>query len=312
MSDKSMSDKSMSDKSMSDKSILLYDGYYHYQEKYPISMNQSEGAALIEHAGRVCYDSFGRGRSSEEFHRHIAEVGHYSIYEHFNMTVEVDHGNLAEALVGRPGVWLFDRRITYNPRVVVDWEKIRNRDIWLKNKLAAAMRCILPEVMKWHDLRYDVRGWRFVVPEMEEERWYTFHLFGSRGFSHELVRHGDFTAISQRSTRYCNEALTPWILHPSLREKLDVNLASRIEAHIDRARTIYKDIVNLFNNRKEGHGAARGILGNALQTQVVFSASLRQWKRIIDMRCSPAADAEIREVISQVKDYFQSEGGNDD
>jgi thymidylate synthase ThyX len=46
--------------------------------------------------------------------------------------------------------------------------------------------------------------------------------------------------------------------------------------------------------RKQARGAARGYLGNALYTELVFSASVAQWKRMIAQRCSAAADAEIR------------------
>lgn len=42
--------------------------------------------ALIEGAGRECYDSFGVGRSAADFHRHIAEVGHGNVARHVNMT----------------------------------------------------------------------------------------------------------------------------------------------------------------------------------------------------------------------------------
>lgn len=33
---------------------------------------------LIEYAGRECYDSFGRGRSSHDFHAHLIESGHHN------------------------------------------------------------------------------------------------------------------------------------------------------------------------------------------------------------------------------------------
>ena len=47
--------------------------------------DQDQGAAaerLIEAAGRVCYDSYGRGRASEPYHGHIQQVGHGSVTEH--------------------------------------------------------------------------------------------------------------------------------------------------------------------------------------------------------------------------------------
>ncbi len=47
-------------------------------------------ARLIEVAGRNCYDSFGRGRTSEEYHRHIIEVINGSVTEHASITFYLD------------------------------------------------------------------------------------------------------------------------------------------------------------------------------------------------------------------------------
>ena len=43
-------------------------------------------ARLIEYAGRVCYDSFGKGRDSPAFHAHLREVNHLSVIEHANLS----------------------------------------------------------------------------------------------------------------------------------------------------------------------------------------------------------------------------------
>lgn len=49
----------------------------------------SECARLTELAGRECYDSYERGRSSAEFHNHIIEVGHGSVLTHANLSFRV-------------------------------------------------------------------------------------------------------------------------------------------------------------------------------------------------------------------------------
>lgn len=38
----------------------------------------TQAERLIEAAGRVCYDSYGKGRSSEEFHAHLVDSGHHN------------------------------------------------------------------------------------------------------------------------------------------------------------------------------------------------------------------------------------------
>jgi len=133
------------------------------------------------------------------------------------------------------------------------------------------------------------------------------------GNSHELVRHGDWTAISQRSTRYCEESESPWVLHPLVQEFLfngQLAYDSRIDHLIDTSRQLYRDLVNELvtfvtprlkddpyaktSARKQARGAARGFLGNALETEIIFSASVSQLLHILRMRAANAADAEIR------------------
>jgi thymidylate synthase ThyX len=46
--------------------------------------------------------------------------------------------------------------------------------------------------------------------------------------------------------------------------------------------------------RKQARGAARGILGNALETTMVWTANLRALRNVIEQRASRFADAEIR------------------
>jgi thymidylate synthase ThyX len=50
--------------------------------------------------------------------------------------------------------------------------------------------------------------------------------------------------------------------------------------------------------RKQARGAARGFLGNALETRMVFSAPVWAWRHIVKMRAADAADAEIRLVMA--------------
>jgi thymidylate synthase (FAD) len=164
-----------------------------------------------------------------------------------------------------------------------------------------------------------------VEPETDRERWITLYLTGSRGWSHELVRHGDWTAISQRSTRYVDESESAWVLHPLLAAFLasqgpvadgGVDLGRLVRESCERAllhaRTGYDiirgqleawllpklrakgDLYAATSAKKQARGAARGLLGNALETEVIFSASVAQWLHMLRMRAADAADAEIR------------------
>jgi thymidylate synthase ThyX len=161
--------------------------------------------------------------------------------------------------------------------------------------------------------------------ENDDEKWISLLLCGSRGMSHEQVRHGDFTAISQRSTRYVDEAESPWVEHPLLtcwRAHVgDVpfrrSLSDVSQKAIEQARSVYDtqvtalqawleaEGVDKHTARKQARGAARGYLGNALYTEMIFSANVRQWLWMLNQRGSKFADAEIRVLYAQVLPQLQ-------
>jgi thymidylate synthase ThyX len=302
-------------------------------------MQGAAGERLSELAGRVCYDSLGKGRSSSDYHKHIQEVKHGSVYEHAHLTVFIAW-NMKEpfavmVFLNRPGLWvrMVDNGflVTFNPRVLIDWEKFggqletrsMEREI-LHHHAAKAWPLILMQRGLSPEMNKHIGSVsRVVEPEHDEERWVTLFLSGSRGFSHELVRHGDFTAISQRSTRFVQENESEWIDHPLVQEFLaskdllpddpenrirgalgaiigDVKVSAR-EVYGRTVEHLQKWLtakgIDKLTARKQARGAARGYLGNALETEVIFSASIGQWKRMLSQRACDAADAEIRSVF---------------
>lgn len=202
---------------------------------------------LIELAGRICYDSLGKGRSSQDYHEHILDVGHSSVLEHAQFS--------------------------------------------------------------------------FLVRNV------------SRGLTHELVRHRVGIAISQRSTRFVDESEAAYCIHPALRKFLadpDVpwttkaRIQSKIAVAMETARDAYRDITQELepylvkqemektSARKQARGAARGFLGNGIETELVWSANVRTLLHVLKMRGDVAADGEIREfaaalfecIRDQVPAYF--------
>ena len=145
----------------------------------------------------------------------------------------------------------------------------------------------------------------------------TFYLTNvSRGLTHELVRHRAGVAISQRSTRYVDEAESPWIHHPLVLAYLkqnpgDENLQAVIKSAIEAGRSAYGATVTTLQlwleqngldkltARKQARGAARGYLGNALCTSMVWTANVRALRWVIEQRASDAADAEIRLLMNE-------------
>lgn len=287
----------------------------------------TDGDNLIELAGRTCYDSCSseKTRSTPDYHKHINEVNHGSVQEHFNFTVQIpygeDSGKLLDMIMelgNRPGIsWKhipYYLRITCNIRAINDWgkfNKTNNLDDtgWLCKVLWSFARDLSP-------LSTIPRVWidncipdsTLVDPESPEEIWLSFYVSGvSRGLTHELVRHKYHTAVSQRSTRYVDESESDWAWHPLLQKYSDViSDHTSLDVIMSNAQTQYDDVVKIlekslikdgidkFTARKQARGAARGILGNALSTELIWSASLDEIKRIISQRASEHADGEIR------------------
>jgi thymidylate synthase (FAD) len=192
----------------------------------------SDGARLIECAGRTCYDSYNRGRGSDRYHENIKTIGHGSVTEHVSIS---------------------------------------------------------------------------------------FFISGvSRGLTHELVRHRTGVAISQRSTRYVDESKSPWILHPLIHKHCSGRLLFAISKLIDHSRDIYQNVIDEIERdigkefRKQARGAARGLLGNALETELTWTANVRALRHFLEMRAAPTADAEIRllanalyeAALEKVPEYF--------
>jgi len=302
-----------------------------------------------------CYDSLGskRSRDSADYFDHILGVGHLSIAEHYNATVEIDGSvellsTVAIVALNRPWFWVTPTgpdsvRITANCRAVMEWNswtRVLNEHMPSYPVEAAAhvgtllreqFSHLAPRLIKGPHIaelsmakqHLEIRNAAVVAPQTDAEKWITLFTYGSRGFSHELVRHGDFTAMSQRSTRYCNEGKSPWVMHPIIQQYVEgvddvegLICREELKGFIAQTQDLYKTWVKRLipyiskridpadpyaktTARKQARGAARGLLGNALGTELVFSGSVLQWRHIFQMRASAAADGEIRVAACQ-------------
>ena len=321
---------------------------------------------LGEISGRACYDSLGapKSRSSADYHPHIKQVTHTSVYGPHHFTTSIPIGpvmnyspkvvvSIFKALMNRPGIWLNTRhedflRVTTNLRTVTEWAKWTKRNLAYYDGLTTQAvevlgavlnrvgRKVAPQIVDGNpDTGLQLYGVRdnsiLVEPEDDSERWISLYMEGSRGFSHEEVRHGFQTGISQRSTRYVDEDESPWVMHPLIQEFLidetqDPEARARakdvIAAAENAGRAAYGTLVKILQPfaksriesdpyaastaRKQARGASRGYLGNALKTGGIFSAAVEEWKWKLRQRASNAADGEIRceysmEVLRELK-----------
>ena len=137
--------------------------------------------------------------------------------------------------------------------------------------------------------------------------------------AHNFVANGIVTHNSQLSQRYVDESVAEYVVPWELRDDVktgtdqgDAWLKAVRNAHdayvqaVDRLMTEKIDASRVKQSmgelsrdeltkiRKAARGAARSLLPNATETKILVTANVRAWRHMIEKRCDPAADAEIR------------------
>lgn len=115
-----------------------------------------------------------------------------------------------------------------------------------------------------------------------------------RGVSHELVRHR-IGSYSQESTRYCNyhkarfgheiAVIEPFFL-------VGTNGYSIWRDACQKSEDAYMKLTGLGFSPQE----ARSVLPNSLKTEIVVTYNLREWRHFFNLRCSPEAHPQMRQV----------------
>jgi thymidylate synthase ThyX len=193
----------------------------------------TEAEKLMEVCGRTCYDSFGSGRPSAEYHKNlIFEQKHYSVPEHVHFTIEVDGLQGVFLFLGIPDLSVvalgpFSNRITLNLRHVLEWPDNVTFDGNFSNLeqmktgwgqvLRAAAHRLCPNVIDWP--MGSPHPFKLCQPERDTEAFVSLFLEDSRVWSHEMVRHRG--NMSQRSGRFVDETDRRWCIHPLFRDYLN-------------------------------------------------------------------------------------------
>ncbi|HZK42995.1 MAG TPA: FAD-dependent thymidylate synthase [Syntrophomonadaceae bacterium] len=124
-----------------------------------------------------------------------------------------------------------------------------------------------------------------------------------RGITHELVRHR-IGSYSQESTRYCNYS----------QDKFGHEITV-IEPYYLKGHVAYDDWYQAckvaektyFTMLEKGCSPqeARAILPTCLKTEIAVTFNMREWRHFFELRCSPAAHPQMREVAIPLLLLFQ-------
>ncbi|HYK83989.1 MAG TPA: FAD-dependent thymidylate synthase [Ktedonobacteraceae bacterium] len=149
-----------------------------------------------------------------------------------------------------------------------------------------------------------------------EHATYSLLLYGiSRSVTHELVRHRAGFSYSQLSQRYVSGRALRFVERPEYQQ--DEELHQQFLQRIERASSEYATItsrllemqqagVNILSAEaktdllKKVRQGARSVLPNETEAPIVTTANARAWRHVIEMRASPHAEVEIRELAVRI------------
>jgi thymidylate synthase (FAD) len=127
-----------------------------------------------------------------------------------------------------------------------------------------------------------------------EHAYAAFRISGvSRAFTHQLVRHR-LCSFIQQSQRYVDESNFNFIEPQSIKNNPEAH--SIFTEFMDNARKTYVELQKLGIKNED----ARFVLPNSVESQIVVTANLREWRHIVELRGEPDAQWEIRRTAIEI------------
>ena len=131
----------------------------------------------------------------------------------------------------------------------------------------------------------------------------TVEFVCDRGVSHELVRHR-LASVNQSSTRYCNYSKAKFgneitVIRPAF-WKINSALYADWYRCMVNCEYVYFDLLSLGATPQE----ARSVLPNSLKTDIMVTANFREWKHVLNLRCSKASHPQMRQIMLPVLAEF--------
>src|SRR6202165_2764695 len=149
-----------------------------------------------------------------------------------------------------------------------------------------------------------------------EHASYSFLLYGvSRSVTHEIVRHRAGFGYSQLSQRFVSGRMLRFVERPEYQgdEQLHEQFLRRIERSAEEYTLLANRLLEMqqagisilsaearTDLRKKVQQSARSVLPNETEAPMVVTGNARAWRHVIEMRASPHAETEIRELAVRI------------
>lgn len=140
---------------------------------------------------------------------------------------------------------------------------------------------------------------------MIEHEKISVKIICNRGVSHELVRHR-LASWAQESTRYCSYDKNKFgneitVIEPLFFPKnhRTYNVWKKSCEHSEKE---YFELLSMGASAQE----ARDVLPNALKTEIIMTANIREWRHFFRLRTAKAAHPQMREItVPMLKEFHE-------
>lgn len=272
-------------------------------------IDEKDNLKRIELAGRVCYKSEKKitESSAEAFCSRILASGHHSVLEHSNVIVKVPEpigyqiflrNAMYATETGKPGLLnhtVYDDRYIFSGNVRM-WRDVLHH---VTNTTIGFHDDPLIDVNRGVDLTPYVIAADELTPEerMLHDR-ITLRIICDRGVSHELVRHR-VMSFSQESTRYVNYGKRGYtFIEPWWWEHQNGIIKHGMLSEMQHSICTYDMMIS------EGATPqlARAVLPTQIKTELVVTATPRQWAEFLRLRMDKAAHPDMQRIAHLVHD----------
>ncbi|RPH39705.1 MAG: FAD-dependent thymidylate synthase [Desulfobulbaceae bacterium] len=281
-------------------------------------LDRSSLAVRLEACGRICYKSEDKitEDSAVPFVRKIAVHGHNSVLEMAVATLEVScsqerlfelYACQPKYLIIDPGasgflltgsIRAFREMYNQNPgnQLINDMLLVlAGRTPYLFEGVFDSGRAMPPDA-EIAVRKVSLADVELMPPELLfRHRYLGVKFIVNRAVTHELVRHRpcSFLQESQRYCRYSQDKFGNQItfIKPMFYEKGTVEYSLWQQAMEDTER-LYLQLLETSTPQ-----AARTVLPNSCKTEIVMYCNLMEWKHVIALRTSQAAEPSMREIM---------------
>lgn len=288
---------------------------------------------FIEKVGRICYKSEDKieDGSAEKFVANLVKRNHWAMLEHEHIylvfTPAFMNNFLAEMYANNEPLTYFN--ITHQGNLNImsgsfrsfhdlfeqDYSFTGSTFDFLKCKLQQEYPLVFGEMYVKSCFYYDssifildretfINRYRDVKGVLFKHLIHTFLFVCDRGVSHELVRHRP-SSFAQESTRYCNYCLDK---HGNEITVIDPcfwngeNSAYPYEVWKEQCESAEKSYIRLLDMGAKPQ-EARTVLPNSLKTELVITATEKEWQHIVNLRyygTTGAPHPQAKEVMGYV------------